>query len=142
MPKSSIADLIVAWENVLATVKASASEVPNLQTYTAPLEATLAEAKDLTTRLETRKGVKQEETQQRKLLIQKGKDQTSRLRTLLKAHFGPKNERIVEFGSRPIRPRTGKVSKRKQKAAKPPATPAPQAEAPKQDEAPRNPTTP
>jgi hypothetical protein len=127
MSKSSIANAIIAWENALVTAKASAAEVPGIEMYTAPLEQILADAKGLTASLETRKGVKQQETQERKALMQKGNVQVSRIRSALKAFFGPNNERLVEFGVRPLRPRTSKkpaVVVTPPVATPPPGTPA------------------
>ena len=106
MPKNSIADLIVDWEMLLATIRASAAGLPGLEAFIAPLEALLAAAKELTVRVETSRGIKQQETQQRRALLQEGKNLTSRIRAALKAHFGLQNERLVEFGVRPIRSRS------------------------------------
>jgi hypothetical protein len=144
MSKTSIADAITAWENALANAKTSAAEVPGIEGYTAPLEEILAEAKMLTARLESRKGVKQQDTQDRRLLMQKGNVQVSRIRSAVRAFFGPRSERLIEFGARPVRQRTGKK----------PTLPAPPPQVPptggtgtpagnlKEEEAPRNPTAP
>jgi hypothetical protein len=155
MPRSSIADAIVAWENAVTNARANAMDVPGMEGYLTPLEQILAQAKDLTARLEMRKGVKQEETKDRRALMQAGKGQVSRIRSAIKAFYGPTSERVIEFGARPLRPRTKKV---KQPPATPPPVSAPgttgsppphAAETPKpaaapaggKDEAPRNPTT-
>lgn len=125
MPKTSIADLIVAWENVLTNVKANASEVPNLDVYTAPLEEILASAKDLNARLDNRIAVKQEESKERRVLMLQGKKQVSRVRAALKAHFGVDSERLIEFGARPIRPRSRKNPLTVPVPAAPPPVPSP-----------------
>jgi hypothetical protein len=144
MAKTSIADAITAWENALANAKTSAADVPGIEGYTAPLEEILAEAKILTARLESRKGVKQQESQDRKLLMQKGNTQVSRIRSAVRAFFGPRSERLVEFGARPVRPRTGK---KPTLPAPPPVSPTggtgtPAGKLKKEEEAPRNPTAP
>jgi hypothetical protein len=122
MPRSSIADAIVAWENAVANARANAMDVPGMEAYLAPLEKILTDAKALTARLETRKGVKQEETKDRRALMQAGKVQVSRIRSAIKAFFGPSSERVIEFGGRPVRPRTKKV---KQVTSELPAVPPP-----------------
>jgi|GEM_PF-1488885 len=122
MPKNSIANVIATWENVLVNVKAHAGEVPNLDVYTAPLEQLLASAKDFNARLDMRRGVKQEETKERRSLMLQGKKQVAKVRAALKAHFGIDSERLLEFGARPIRPRT----KKNPATAPTPATPPPQ----------------
>lgn len=120
MPKSTIAGQMVDHENLVVTARASAAEVPGILTYITPLEEVLEDLKELNPRLETRKGVKQQEIQERKALLKKAKDLASRVRAALKAHFGLDNERLVEFGALPIRPR------KSQKNNKPePQTPTP-----------------
>ena len=150
MPKSSIADAIVAWENAVANARSNAMDVPGMEGYLAPLEKILADAKDLTARLEMRKGVKQEETKDRRALMEAGKVQVSRIRSAIRAFFGPSSERVIEFGGRPVRPRSKKVKQAKAIPPTVPGTPgAPPPESPKpaaadgnaKNEAPRNPTT-
>lgn len=130
MPRNSIADLILDWETLLANIRASVAGLPGLAAFIAPLEKLLADAKEMTVRVETAKGIKQQESQQRRALLLAGKDLTSRLRAALKAHYGLNNERLVEFGIVPIRARRARTT-------------APQTaelpEAPKPDPAPPSP---
>jgi len=146
MSKTSIADAIVAWESALTNAKTGATEVPGIEGYTAPLEQILAEAKALTARLEDRKSLKQLDTVERKSLMKKGNVQVSRIRSAIKAFFGPNSERVIAFGARPLRPRTGK--RPTEPVAPPAAAPGPKipegstpdAGKGKENEAPRNPT--
>jgi hypothetical protein len=153
MSKSSIAEAIVAWEKVLLNVKANAADAPGIDGYVAPLEKILDDAKNLSASLEARKAAKQQESKDRKVLMQMGNVQVSRIRSSLKAFFGPHSERIIEFGGRPVRPRKNKVPVVPETPPAAPKTPAPEA-APKPgagtpaasapvgvNEAPRNPTT-
>ena len=121
MSKTSIADAIVAWESALTNAKTSATEVPGIEGYTAPLEQILADAKALTARLEDRKSLKQQDTVERKSLMKKGNVQVSRIRSAVKAFFGPNSERVIAFGARPVRPRSGKTPT--EQAAPPRVTP-------------------
>lgn len=158
MPKSSIADSIVSWENAMANAKANAMDVPGMEGYLAPLEQIATQTKDLTARLDMRAAVKQQEVRDRRALIQAGNFQVSRIRSAIKAFYGRNSERLIEFGARPVRPRTGKVKQAKAEppavsqpgTSGPPSPPAPSPEAPgahpppaapnEKDEAPRNPT--
>jgi len=148
MSKTSIADAIVAWESALTNAKTGATEVPGIEGYTAPLEQILADAKALTARLDDRNSLKQLDTVERKTLMKKGNFQVSRIRSAIKAFFGPNSERVVAFGARPLRPRTGK--RPNEQAAPPAAAPGPEvpegsrpdAKQGKENEAPRNPTAP
>jgi hypothetical protein len=155
MSKTSIAEAIVGWDKALLNAKTNATEVPGIQGYMTPLEEILAEARVLSASLEGRKALKQQESKDRRVLIQKGNVQVSRLRSAVKAFFGPNSERLIEFGSRPVRGRTGK--KPEQEEVPPPVeTPPagsveakatdgkevkPATEAMEATEAPRNPTT-
>lgn len=105
---TSIADYVIDWENLVVNVKASASHVPGISLHLDPMEQMVQEAKELAAQLARRRGVKQEESQQRRVLMQKGRKQAARVRALLKAHFGIDSERLVEFGARPVRPRSNK----------------------------------
>jgi hypothetical protein len=152
MPRSGIADAIAGWEKAVANARANAMDVPGMDGYLAPLEKILADAKDVSARLAMRLGVKQQETQDRKALIQAGNFQVSRIRSAIKAFYGRNSERVIEFGARPVRPRTGKV---KQAVVTPPPVSSPGTSGPppasgshpsaavpnEKDEAPRNPTT-
>jgi len=160
MPRSSIADSIVGWEKAVANARANGMDVPGMEAYLAPLEKMLADAKDLTARLDMRLAVKQQETRDRRALVQAGNAQVSRIRSAIKAFYGRNSERVIEFGARPVRPRTGKVQQKKVEppavsqpgTSGPPSPPAatpnpeasgshPPAAAPNEkDEAPRNPT--
>jgi hypothetical protein len=159
MPKNSIADAILAWETALTNAKANATEVPGIDGYTAPLEQTLEQAKALSAGLASRNALKQQDSKDRKTLIQEGNVQVSRLRLVLKAFYGPHSERIIEYGGRPIRPHSNKKPTVPEvpppttpptpapeagtgtPAPVPPAAPAAPAKAVLEHEAPRNPTT-
>jgi hypothetical protein len=118
-----------------------------------PLEEILAEARALSASLEGRKALKQQESKDRRVVIQKGNVQVSRLRSAIKAFFGPNSERLIEFGSRPVRGRTGKKAEQPEvppPVETPPAAPVEAAKATDSKEvkpateameAPRNPTT-
>ena len=142
MSKTSIAQAIVAWEKALTNAKTEATEVPGIEGYTAPLEQILAEAKALTARLDIRKGVKQQETLDRNNLLKKGNVQVSRIRSAIRAFFGPNSERLIDYGARPVRPRSRKKPTEKSALPQVPLAATPDAEPVKENEAPRNPTAP
>jgi hypothetical protein len=161
MSKNSISNAIMAWETALTNAKANATDVPGIDGYTAPLEQMLAQAKALSAGLVSRRALKQQDTQDRRTLIQEGNVQVSRLRLALKAFYGPHSERIIEYGGRPIRPRTNKKPTLPETPPPTtPSTPAPEAgsgtpapapvtptlpaapaKSAQESEAPRNPTT-
>ena len=105
----SIGNQTLDLQNLVVNAKANAADVPGLDVHLAPLEQVVADVKDLNARLEMRKGIKQDETQERKALLVKGRKLAARVRAALKAHFGIDSERLVQYGARPVRPRTKKV---------------------------------
>ncbi|HKI03221.1 MAG TPA: hypothetical protein VKK31_14685 [Thermoanaerobaculia bacterium] len=122
MARTSIAELIINWEKLVANVRGSLSEVPHLSIHAGPLELVLAQARDLSIRLETRKGIKQQESQERRLLLKQGNALASRIRAALKAHYGLDNERLVEYGASPLRGRSRYKTKKKTTTPQPPET--------------------
>jgi signal transduction protein with GAF and PtsI domain len=105
MSDKTIAGEILDIQNLVTTGKAVIAEVPGIDVHLVPLEQVLNNTKDLSARLQTRKGVKQDESKERRALLQQGHKLAGRVRAALKAHFGLDSERLVEFGARPIRPR-------------------------------------
>jgi len=124
MSKSSIAQSLVAWDNALVNVKANAPDLPNLAIYTAELERVLGGARDLTAQLDAQTGKKQQLSKDRQVLMKAGVVAVARLRAALKAHYGFDSERLIDYGARPVRPRTRKTALRKASKAK--AAPQPE----------------
>jgi hypothetical protein len=102
------ADFVTDWEATLTNCRNRAAELPDLSSYIVPLETLLAEAKVLTARKKSLRGVKQQETLDLQEVMSNGREAAIRLRAALKAHYGPKSERLIEFGMRPLRKRVRK----------------------------------
>jgi hypothetical protein len=105
MPKTSLADFVTDWETLLKNVSDAAAELPNMDVYKGALEKLLASAKDGIALSHARRGVKQQETKDLQELMGQGKDAAAQLRAAVKAHFGPRSERLLQFGIKPIRKR-------------------------------------
>jgi hypothetical protein len=105
MPKASLADFVTDWETLLKNVSDAAAELPNMDVYKGTLEQLLAKAMDGIALSHARRGLKQQETKERKELMAQGKDAAAQLRAAVKAHFGPRSERLLQFGMTPIRKR-------------------------------------
>ena len=121
MSKNSIAQALVGWENALVNVKSNAPDLPDLGVYTGALEKVLVDAKDLSARLESQIGKKQQLAKDRQALMKAGALAVTRLRLALKAHYGPSSERLIDYGSRPVRPRARKTALAKSPEKTPPA---------------------
>jgi hypothetical protein len=129
MPKTSLADFVTDWETLLKNVSDAAAELPNMDVYKGVLEQLLANAKDGIALSHARRGLKQQETKNLQELIAKGRDAALQLRSAVKAHFGPRSERLLQFGMTPLRKRKKAAVQavKKPKPADPPA-PAPTSE--------------
>jgi hypothetical protein len=127
MPKNSLADVIVDWEKLLTNLLLRKADLPGLQALTSALvpelEEVLAEVRAMGARLDAKAAVKQQETKDRRALLKRGGRIVSRLRAALKAQYGVDSELLVEFGSKPIRPRS--VPAAEAKTPKPGGNPAP-----------------
>jgi hypothetical protein len=128
MPKASLADFVTDWETLLKNVSDAAAELPNMDVYKGALEPLLAKAMEGIALSHARRGVKQQETKDRQELMAQGKDAAAQLRAAVKAHFGPRSERLLQFGMTPIRKRKGSASKSKEPKTVAPPAPAPTSE--------------
>lgn len=124
MPKGSLADFVTDWDRLVKNVATNAAELPDLAVYKAPLEQLLAKAQEGMARAKIHQGLKQEENKAVQTLIDAGKEAAVKLRAAIKAHLGPRSERLIDYGMKPLRPRS-KTSKKAKKAKKPEPNPAP-----------------
>ena len=119
MPRNSLADMVTDWETLLKNVADAATELPNIESYKAPLEQLLPRAKDGIALSHARRGLKQQETKELRALMNQGKEAAEKLRSAIKAQFGRKSERLVQFGMRPSRGRKKSAKAKAEKKPKP-----------------------
>jgi hypothetical protein len=107
MPQTSLADYLEGWGKLITNVIVNEAELPaHLQElYAGPLSQVLEAARQLNARLQSRVGVKQQETVERRELMRTGRLLASKLRAALRAHHGFSSERLLEYDIRPIRSR-------------------------------------
>ena len=106
MPNTtSFADFITDWERLLTAVTNNAAELPDLSLQAASLDGLLDEAKALGARQDASRSQLAADAKRRRELIFEGRAAASRLRSAIKGHLGGHNEKLVEFGARPIRQR-------------------------------------
>lgn len=107
---SSYADIIRDWEKLLASVQGDASTLPSAESHRLALQQTLDQIKTQKTRQDTLQATRQETTQDLNNLIVQGREQVIRLRGVVRAEVGPKNERLVQFGVAPLRKRSRRTT--------------------------------
>jgi hypothetical protein len=108
--KSSYADIIRDWEKLLASVQGDASNLPTAEPHRLALQQILDQIKAQKTRQDTLQATRQETTQDLNNLIVQGREQVIRLRGVVRAEVGPKNERLVQFGVAPLRKRSRRTT--------------------------------
>ena len=103
-PKT-FAEVMVDIESLLNSVTSNAEQLPNLEAFVAPLAATLADLKALSTKRGTFKAEKQVLSKEIKAKQDLGLDQAAALRALLKGNLGTRSEKLTEFHIQPFRGR-------------------------------------
>lgn len=106
MPQtSSFADFIIDWERLLAAFANNEGNLPDFSLQVASLESILQEAKTVSTRQDASRSLLAADSKRRREVVFEGRAAASRLRSALKGHLGGHNEKLVEFGIRPVRQR-------------------------------------
>ena len=118
MPVNSHADTVTDLEDLVTNVR-KATDLPDFTVYLTPVEQFLTEMKARGALQKVRLGAKQQETKELQELRIPAREAASRLRSAIKAHLGPKNPRLLEFGIKPLgkRKRRGEVERPQEPAA-------------------------
>jgi prophage DNA circulation protein len=118
---NSYADVVLDWENILAACRDNPEMMTAAESLRTILERLLTTVRELNARKEAATGLKQQLRQELVAVLQEGREIARRLRGAAKAQLGTRNERLVQFKTRPIRDRKGRRSK--SKSPKVPVTP-------------------
>lgn len=105
---NSHADIIRDWELLLDASERSPEIQQGIEVERQAMLQVLAEVRALKARQDELTALRQQTTQQLKEAVARGKDVAIRLRAVVKAKFGPRAERLVQFNMAPIRKRTRK----------------------------------
>jgi hypothetical protein len=104
-PTSSFSDFITDWERLITAVTNNEDNLPDLTLQKVSLKDILQEAKDLGARQNASRSQLAIDSKRRREVIFEGRAAASRLRSALKGYLGGHNEKLVEFGVRPVRQR-------------------------------------
>ncbi|HET9210622.1 MAG TPA: hypothetical protein VFR03_09500 [Thermoanaerobaculia bacterium] len=110
------------WERLLASLEANAPDLPQLETYRAQLKGMLDAARTASAEQAAMAAVKQEATKRLQELLTEGRKLATFLRSGVRQKYGNRSEKLVEFGLRVFRSRTGGSTAPE---VKPPVTPPP-----------------
>jgi len=120
---NTYADVVRDWRMLLDAVERSPEVKEEVEKERLGVEKALGEVEALKARQDELTALRQQVTQELKASVVRGKESAIQFRAILKAKFGPKNERLVHFKVAPIRPRARRtvVEKLPETPAKPAA---------------------
>jgi len=110
MSKTSFADLVTDWEQLLIKIAANATDLSFLDDSHTSLTTLLQGAKDASARQSTFKSQFQQATRDLEDNLNKGRDVATRLRNGIRTRYGLKAEKLADFN---LRPRRGPKAKKK-----------------------------
>lgn len=113
---TSIPDITDDWQQLLGAYVANASELQSVEALSRQLTETLTQVQEYGLQEKARRADRQQFTKLRQETIQRGKEIASRLRAGIKAVYGGKSEKLVEFGISPFRRRVRSKEKEPQPA--------------------------
>jgi hypothetical protein len=120
-------DTMADWEGLLSAVEANRSEIPSSDVFAAQLAAAVQEVQAIRARKSALRSEARELTKSLVGGLELGNDLVIRLRSWVRAWYGPHNEKLTEFGVKPIRKR-GRYGRKSAPTGA-------------EDEAPQNPTS-
>lgn len=114
MPES-FGESVISMEQLLANAEPRVAEQPLLQEVHSELKTMLGEVRELRTRQREARATAQSITKEMQGKLAAARDQAARLRAGLTTMLGKRDERLVEFGMKPLRRRA-----RRSKGEEPP----------------------
>ncbi|MES1243479.1 MAG: hypothetical protein ABUT39_17860 [Acidobacteriota bacterium] len=97
-----------AWQRLLAALQVNLADFPHLETQRTQLVALVAQAEDLFQNQAALTASRQKATQQVEDVTMECQRLATVLRVSLKQLYGPRSEKLVEFGIQPFRSRARK----------------------------------
>ena len=110
MSKNSRAEFIVDANHLIAAYIANATELPGLEPLHADLTNVVTELYNLSILQDAQTAAVQQTTLEINDRLTRGRLLVTRLRNGVKSHYGTRTEKVIEFGIRPYRKRTPKVT--------------------------------
>ncbi|HEX4864358.1 MAG TPA: hypothetical protein VFV02_09810 [Acidimicrobiales bacterium] len=101
---------VEGWERLSERLTANAGELAHLETSRAKLEALMTQARQIAAAQAAQTAAKQQASQAMKTVIADGDRLATVLLSSIKEHFGPRSEKVAEFGAKPFRGRKKKVA--------------------------------
>ena len=96
-------------QSLSVTVEANKEQLPQLVPFGLRLGGIVTRSLDLSKQQAALTASKQEASKQLQLLLTEGQRVADVIRTVVRDHFGPRDEKLVEFGVQPFRGRKAKT---------------------------------
>jgi hypothetical protein len=103
--RKSRAKTMAAWEELLAGVAANQGDLPHVDVYRAQLGVEMADVKASHSRRSALQAEALKATQDLRSFLARGNDLAVRIRAGIYLQYGPRSEKLVEFGMKPNRKR-------------------------------------
>jgi transcription elongation GreA/GreB family factor len=125
MPNKSLPKTLGTWEQLLAGVVANQGELPHVDAYRAQLDAEIMDVRAVQSRRSALWAESLQSTRDLRSFTARGNELAVRIRAGIVLQYGPRSEKLVEFGMKPSRKRRGArerpVAKAKKGAPRKPA---------------------
>jgi hypothetical protein len=118
MANETLGETLSGWQELTTSLATNSADLPHLEAHRAQLADLLKTAQDLGMQQAAFTASKQEVSKKLEAIFVQGRQIAAFLRVGVKQHYGPRAEKLVEFGMRPFRGR-------RSAQAKPPAVPPP-----------------
>ena len=106
MSRERFSVTVEGWRSLGDGLEANAADHPNFEPHRLQLKEMTARAFDLVTQRNALESQKQAVTNELQTLLEEGRKVASFLRAAMKASYGNRSEKLVEFGIRPFRHRS------------------------------------
>lgn len=103
MPSRSRNDIVVTWEKMAAAFRANPPAVIGVEPVLQEFETLLAELRSLGIQQDVQTATVQQTSKDIDARVKRGVLLAARLRGAVKAFYGDRTEKIIEFGMRPFR---------------------------------------
>jgi hypothetical protein len=120
--------MVGGWQKLLGAIGAN-EDLAHQEVPRAKLEELLTQAQGVITRQAALTAAKQEASKELQGIIVEGERLARALRRMIQAQYGPRAEKLAEFGLQPFRGRNRKAAAKPSPEAPPPAPPVPPAAA-------------
>lgn len=102
------AGIMGALQRLAVTMEANKEQLPDLEPYRLKLTGIVTQVFDVAAQQSAHKVGKQESSKQLRKLLTQGNRVADVVRTAVRDHFGPEDEKVAEFGIQPFRGRKAK----------------------------------